>query len=90
MANARGGELEGRVALITGAVRRIGRAIALALAGDGAAVVINTRSSQDEAEAVAAEIEAQGGRVLVQLADITEEAAVAGDGRRNRPAIRPD
>jgi 3-oxoacyl-[acyl-carrier protein] reductase len=76
MANARGGELEGRVALITGAVRRIGRAIALALAGDGAAVVINTRSSQDEAEAVAAEIEAKGGRVLVQLADITEEAAV--------------
>ena len=56
MRNARGGELEGRVALITGAVRRIGRAIALALAGEGAAVVINTRSSQDEAEAVAAEI----------------------------------
>jgi 3-oxoacyl-[acyl-carrier protein] reductase len=76
MANARGGELEGRVALITGAVRRIGRAIALALSGDGAAVVINTRSSQDEAEAVAAEIEGRGGRALVQLADVTDEAAV--------------
>ena len=61
MTNAGGGELEGRVALITGAVRRIGRAIALALAGDGAAVVINTRSSQAEAEAVAAEIEAAAG-----------------------------
>jgi 3-oxoacyl-[acyl-carrier protein] reductase len=76
MANARVGELEGRVALITGAVRRIGRASALALAGDGAAVVINTRSSQDEAEAVAAEIGARGGRALVQLADVTEEVAV--------------
>jgi 3-oxoacyl-[acyl-carrier protein] reductase len=74
--NAGGGELEGRVALVTGAVRRIGRAIALALAGDGAAVVINTRRSQAEADAVAAEIETQGGRALVRLADITDEAAV--------------
>jgi 3-oxoacyl-[acyl-carrier protein] reductase len=76
MGDAQGGELEGRVALITGAVRRIGRAIALALAGDGAAVVINTRRSRAEAEAVAAEIEARGGRALVQLADVTDEAAV--------------
>jgi 3-oxoacyl-[acyl-carrier protein] reductase len=76
MENAGGGELEGRVALVTGAVRRIGRAIALALAGDGAAVVINTRRSRAEADAVAAEIEAQGGRALIHLADITEEAAV--------------
>ena len=76
MRTARGGELDGRVALVTGAVRRIGRAIALALAGDGAAVVINTRSSRDEAEAVAAEIEANGGRALVHLADVTDEAAV--------------
>jgi 3-oxoacyl-[acyl-carrier protein] reductase len=76
MENAGGGELEGRVALVTGAVRRIGRAIALALAGDGAAVVINTRRSRAEADAVAAEIEAQGGRALVHLADITEEVAV--------------
>ena len=68
--------LDGKVALVTGAVRRIGRAIALALAGDGAAVVINTRSSQGEAEAVAPEIEAKGGRALVQLADVTDEAAV--------------
>jgi 3-oxoacyl-[acyl-carrier protein] reductase len=75
MGIARRGELEGRVALITGAVRRIGRAIALALAGDGAAVVINTRRSRDEAEAVAAEIEARGGGALVQLADVTDETA---------------
>jgi 3-oxoacyl-[acyl-carrier protein] reductase len=76
MGNAQGQELEGRVALITGAVRRIGRAIALALAGDGAAVVVNTRSSREEAKAVAAEIESRGGRALVQLADVTDEAAV--------------
>jgi 3-oxoacyl-[acyl-carrier protein] reductase len=62
---ARGGDLEGRVALVTGAVRRIGRATALALAGDGAAVVINARRSRDEAEAVAAEITARGGQALV-------------------------
>ena len=68
--------LDGKVALVTGAVRRIGRAIALALAGDGAAVVINTRSSREEAEGVAAEIEAKGGRASVQLADVTDEAAV--------------
>jgi 3-oxoacyl-[acyl-carrier protein] reductase len=71
-------ELAGRVALVTGAARRIGRAIALALAADGAAVVINTRASRDEAEAVAAEIEGQGGQALVQLADVTDEAAVQG------------
>jgi 3-oxoacyl-[acyl-carrier protein] reductase len=76
MGHARCGELQGRVALITGAVRRIGRAIALALAGDGAAVVINTRSSRAEADAVAGEIEAGGGQALVQLADVTDEAAV--------------
>ena len=76
MGNSRGGELEGRVALVTGAVRRIGRAIALALAGDGAAVVINTRASRAEADAVAAEIEDRGGQALVHLADVTDEAAV--------------
>jgi 3-oxoacyl-[acyl-carrier protein] reductase len=76
MAETRNAELSGRVALVTGGVRRIGRAIALALAGDGAAVVINTRSSRAEAEAVAAEIEAAGGQALVQLADVTDEAAV--------------
>jgi 3-oxoacyl-[acyl-carrier protein] reductase len=73
---ARGGDLEGRVALVTGAVRRIGRATALALAGDGAAVVIIARRSRAEAEAVAAEITARGGQALVHLADVTDEAAV--------------
>jgi 3-oxoacyl-[acyl-carrier protein] reductase len=57
-------------------VRRIGRAIVLELADGGAAVVINARSSREEAESVAAEIEACGGQALVHLADVTDEAAV--------------
>jgi 3-oxoacyl-[acyl-carrier protein] reductase len=71
-----GRPLDGKVALITGAARRIGRATALALAGHGAAIVIKTRSARAEAEAVAAEIEAPGGQALVQLADVTDEGAV--------------
>ncbi len=71
------GQLEGKVALITGAVRRGGRATAHALAREGAAIVINTRRSRDEAEKVRAEIEAIGRPALVCLADITDEAEVA-------------
>jgi 3-oxoacyl-[acyl-carrier protein] reductase len=58
-------------------VRRIGRATALALASDGAAIVINARSSREDAERLAKEIEAGGGRALVHLADVTDEAGVA-------------
>ncbi|WP_075215806.1 SDR family oxidoreductase [Mongoliimonas terrestris] len=68
--------LAGQVALVTGSVRRIGRATALALAGAGADVVINARSSRDEAEATAREVEALGVRAMVHLADVTDEAAV--------------
>jgi len=70
-------QLEGKVALITGAVRRGGRASAHALAREGASIVINTRRSRDEAEQVRAEIEAMGRPALVCLADITDETAVA-------------
>ena len=70
-------ELDGRVAIVTGAGRNIGRAIALALARGGAAVVVNARSNRKEAEAVAREIEAGGGRALPYLADVTDAAAVA-------------
>ena len=70
--------LDNQVAIITGSVRRIGRATALALAREGAAVVINARSSRQEAEKVAGEVKAVGGRALVHLADVTDEAAVRG------------
>src|SRR5881394_2268490 len=68
--------LAGKVALVTGSVRRIGRATALAAARDGAAVVVHARDSKDKAEATAAEIKALGVDVLICLADITDEAAV--------------
>ncbi len=66
----------GHVALITGGVRRIGRACALALAEEGADIVLHARSSREEAEAVAKEVEALGRRALVLLCDVTDEAAV--------------
>lgn len=69
-------ELSGRVALVTGAGRNIGRAIALALAQGGAAVVVNARANQAEVVAVAKEIEASGGKAAAVIADISDRAAV--------------
>jgi 3-oxoacyl-[acyl-carrier protein] reductase len=69
-------ELSGRVALVTGAGRNIGRSIAMELAAAGAAVVVNARSSASEANAVAAEIVALGGKALALMADVTDAAAV--------------
>ena len=71
-------ELAGQVALVTGGVRRIGRAIALALARQGATIVVNAKTSRDEAEDAVREIEALGGTARAMLADVTDEAAVAG------------
>ena len=70
-------ELEGRVALVTGASRNIGRAIALALADAGAAVVVNARVALDEARAVVKEIEGRGGKAVASLADVSDEQAVS-------------
>src|SRR5713226_4370524 len=68
--------LAGKVALVTGAVRRIGRAIALRLAQDGASVIIHARTSEPEGRAVAREIAQLGVGSLLCLAEITDEAAV--------------
>jgi 3-oxoacyl-[acyl-carrier protein] reductase len=70
-------ELSGRVAIVTGAGRNIGRAIALALADGGAAVVVNARSNVQEAKAVAGEIERAGGKALAVTADVADAEAVA-------------
>jgi 3-oxoacyl-[acyl-carrier protein] reductase len=69
-------ELSGRVAVVTGAGRNIGRDIALKLAAAGAAVVVNARSNREEARAVAGEIEREGGRALACLADVADAEAV--------------
>jgi 3-oxoacyl-[acyl-carrier protein] reductase len=66
-------ELTGKVAIVTGAGRNIGRAIALALARAGASVVVNVRSNQIEAEGVVREIEAGGGKAVAVLGDIGDE-----------------
>jgi 3-oxoacyl-[acyl-carrier protein] reductase len=69
-------ELDGRVALVTGAGRNIGRAIALELAAAGAAVVVNARSNQVEANDVVRAIESDGGRAAAALGDVTDRKAV--------------
>ena len=66
-------ELTGKVAIVTGAGRNIGRAIALALARAGASVVVNVRSNQIEAEGVVREIEAGGGKAVAVLGYIGDE-----------------
>jgi 3-oxoacyl-[acyl-carrier protein] reductase len=82
-------ELAGKVAIVTGAGRNIGRAIALTLAQGGASILINARSNRTEADAVAREIEGAGGRAMVHIGDVADaeavtamaDAAVAGFGR---------
>jgi 3-oxoacyl-[acyl-carrier protein] reductase len=76
------GALDGKVALVTGAGRNIGRAIALRLARDGAAVVVNGRADQAAVEAVAAEIAAMGGRAIAHLADVADPDAVTAMAAR--------
>ncbi len=95
------GKLEGKVALVTGSGRNIGRATVLKLAGEGAHVVVNARSNQDEADAVAREAQAMGVKAIAVVADVAIKDQVEGLAARalsefgrvdiliNNAAIRP-
>lgn len=69
--------LAGKVAIITGAGKNIGKAIALALARDGAAIVVNGRGDRAIIEETAKEIRDAGGRALPYLADVSKPDQVA-------------
>lgn len=66
------GDLSGRVAIVTGASRGIGRAIALELARRGATVVVNYHTNEAAAQEVVAEIQRAGGRALAVRADVSQ------------------
>ncbi|MEK7334284.1 MAG: SDR family NAD(P)-dependent oxidoreductase, partial [Candidatus Binatota bacterium] len=65
-------DLSGKVALVTGASRGIGRAIVVALAEAGAAVAVNYKENKAMAEEVVREIEGKGGRAIAWRADVAE------------------
>jgi 3-oxoacyl-[acyl-carrier protein] reductase len=95
------GRLDGKVALVTGSGRNIGRATVLKLAGEGAHVVVNARSNEAEAEAVVREARALGVKAISVVADVAHrnqveamaERALSAFGRVdiliNNAAIRP-
>jgi len=95
------GKLEGKVALVTGSGRNIGRATVLKLAGEGAHVVVNARSNQAEADAVVSEAKALGVKAIAVIADIARKDQVEAMAARalsefgrvdiliNNAAIRP-
>jgi len=95
------GKLDGKIALVTGSGRNIGRATVLKLASEGAHVVVNARSNQEEADAVVREAQARGVKALAVIADVAKrdqvEAMVAKalsqfgriDILINNAAIRP-
>jgi len=95
------GKLEGKVALVTGSGRNIGRATVLKLAGEGAHVVVNARSNEAEAEAVAREARDLGVKAIAVIADVGKKDEVEGMAAKalsefgrvdiliNNAAIRP-
>ena len=95
------GKLDGKVALVTGSGRNIGRATVLQLADQGANVVVNARSNEQEANAVAREAQDRGVRAISVLADVGKKAEVEALAQKalsefgrvdiliNNAAIRP-
>jgi len=95
------GKLEGKVALVTGSGRNIGRATVLKLAAEGAHVIVNARTNQAEADAVVSEARELGVKALAVIADVAEKDQVEAMAARalsefgrvdiliNNAAIRP-
>jgi 3-oxoacyl-[acyl-carrier protein] reductase len=95
------GKLQDRVALVTGSGRNIGRATVLKLAAEGAHVIVNARSNEAEAEAVAREARALGVKAIAVVADVGKKDQVEAMAARalsefgrvdiliNNAAIRP-
>jgi 3-oxoacyl-[acyl-carrier protein] reductase len=69
-------ELTGKVAIVTGASKGIGAAIAKGLASVGASVVVNCASSREGADRVVAEIAGKGGKAIAVAADVSKAADV--------------
>lgn len=69
-------KLQGKVALVTGGSRGIGRAIARTLGREGATVIVNFTAQPDKAESVVAEIQNDGGRAIALQADVSSQTAV--------------
>ena len=94
-------KLDGKVALVTGSGRNIGRATVLKLAAEGANVIVNSRTNQAEAEAVVGEAQALGVKAIAVVADVARKDqidAMAGlalsefgrvDILINNAAVRP-
>ena len=80
-------DLDGRVALVTGGAHRVGRAIALALADEGADIALHYHSSAEAARETATEVEARGRRVALLPADLADSDDASGLAARAEDAL---
>src|SRR2546427_11526807 len=84
-------KLKGKVAVVTGASKGIGASIALHLAAEGAAVVVNYSSSREGADRIVGEIKGNGGKAVAVQANLAKEADVRPPFAETKKAFRrPD